>query len=121
MWRWMVPMDNAKPPAPARRTPRGRFVQGVSGNPGGRPLGSLNRATRIAAELLDGEAEALMRTEIELALAGDGRLLRHCVDRIIAPQRAQPVFLAMPPTADNTAANAPGIAGAMAAVISAAG
>ncbi len=80
----------------ARRDWQERYATGRSGNPAGRPRGALNRATRIAAELLDGKAEALWRTEIDLALAGDRVLLRHCNDRIIAPQRAQPVAFAMP-------------------------
>jgi hypothetical protein len=51
---------------------RGRpFPKGQSGNPGGRPRGSSNRATRAAEMLLDGEATALTRKAVELALAGD--------------------------------------------------
>lgn len=82
---------------PARRDGHGRYMQGASGNPAGKPRGVLNRATRIAAELLEGEAEALMRAEIDRALAGDRMLLRHCNDRIIGPRRGQPVLFAMPP------------------------
>jgi hypothetical protein len=98
-----------------RRDWRGRYAPGHSGNPVGRPRGALNRATRIAAELLDGEAEALWRKEIDLALAGDRVLLRHCNDRIIAPQSAQPVRFAMPPIEDAAA-----LAAAMGAVLDAA-
>jgi hypothetical protein len=98
-----------------RRDWRGRYAPGHSGNPVGRPRGALNRATRIAAELLDGEAEALWRKEIDLALAGDRVLLRHCNDRIIAPQAAQPVAFAMPPIE-----NAAALAAAMGAVLDAA-
>jgi hypothetical protein len=94
---------------------QGRYATGQSGNPAGRPRGALNRATRIAAELLDGEAEALWRAEIDLALAGDRVLLRHCNDRIIAPQRAQPVTFAMPRIKD-----AADLAAAMGALIGAA-
>ena len=75
----------------------GRYVAGSSGNPAGKPRGALNRATRIAAALLEGEAEALLRIEIELAKAGDRMLLKHCIDRLIGPQRGQPVVFAMPP------------------------
>jgi hypothetical protein len=100
---------------PARRDWRGRYVTGCSGNPAGRPRGALNRATRIAAELLDGEAEALWRAEIDLALAGDRVLLRHCNDRVLAPQRAQPVAFAMPPIED-----AADLAAAMGALLGAA-
>src|SRR5438477_6015095 len=48
---------------------RGRpFPKGQSGNPAGRPRGSSNRATRAAEMLLDGEAAALTRKAVELAL-----------------------------------------------------
>src|SRR5215204_6083582 len=111
----MFPMDDANPPSPARRDGRGRFVKGASGNPDGKPRGCLHHATRIAARLLAGQAEALMGRVIGLALAGDRMLLRHCIDRIIAPQRDQPVEFAMPPDREPA-----GPAGGMAAVIEAA-
>jgi Family of unknown function (DUF5681) len=64
--------------AKAARRGRGRpFQKGQSGNPAGRPRGSTNRATRAAELLLDGEAEALSRKAIELALAGDDAIVRH--------------------------------------------
>jgi Family of unknown function (DUF5681) len=57
---------------PGETAARGRaFVRGQSGNPGGRPAGARNRRTLAAAVLLDGEAEALTRKAVELALAGD--------------------------------------------------
>src|SRR5439155_14401227 len=64
----------------------GRYVPGSSGHPAGKPRGFLNRATRLAAALLEGEAEALWRTEIDLAKAGDRMLLKHCTDRLLGPQ-----------------------------------
>ena len=71
----------------ARRS-RGRpFPKGQSGNPAGRPRGSSNRATRAAEMLLDGEATALTRKAVELALAGDQAALRLCLDRTVAPRR----------------------------------
>jgi hypothetical protein len=77
---------------------RGRpFQKGQSGNPAGRPRGSVNRATRAAAMLFDGEAEALSRKAIELALSGDAAALRLCLDRTIAPRRERPVEVALPP------------------------
>jgi len=91
---------------------RGRFVRGVSGNPLGRPAGSMNEATRIAALLLGGEAGALTRKAIDLALAGDLAALRLCLDRIIAPQREQPAAFALPelqyPAASDAANGATG-------------
>jgi hypothetical protein len=65
--------------------PEGRFRKGRSGNPKGRPAGARNKATQSAELLLDGEAEALTRRAVELALAGDGMALRLCLERIIPP------------------------------------
>ncbi len=79
--------------------PKGSFRKGQSGNPAGRPPGSRNRATEMAELLLDGEAEALTRKALELALAGDAAALRLCLDRIIPPRRQRPVRLAVPPVA----------------------
>jgi len=77
---------------------RGRpFPKGQSGNPAGRPRGSSNRATRAAEMLLDGEATALTRKAVELALAGDQAALRLCLDRTVAPRRERAVELALPP------------------------
>src|SRR5260370_5079320 len=80
---------------------RGRpFPKGRSGNPAGRPRGSSNRATRAAELLLDGEASALTRKAVELALAGDQAALRLCLDRTVAPRRERAVELALPPIRD---------------------
>jgi hypothetical protein len=47
--------------------------------------------------LLDGEATALTRKAVELALAGDPAALRLCLDRTVAPRRERSVELALPP------------------------
>lgn len=77
--------------------PAGRFQKGQSGNPAGRRLGSRNKATANAELLLDGEAEALTRKAVELALSGDAAALRLCLERIIPPRRGRPVQLSLPP------------------------
>lgn len=82
------------------RDARGRFLRGVSGNPAGRPKGRVNEGTRAAAALLDGEAEALARKAIELALAGDPVALRLCLDRIVGVRRGRPVALLLPALGD---------------------
>lgn len=95
---------------------RGRpFEKGRSGNPAGRPRGSRNRATEAAALLLDGEAAALTRKAVELALGGDPAALRLCLDRILAPRRGRAVQLALPPIE-----SAADLGGAMAAITGAA-
>jgi hypothetical protein len=48
----------------------GHFEKGQSGNPAGRRFGRRNKTTLAAASLLAGEAEALTRKAVELALAG---------------------------------------------------
>ncbi len=74
----------------------GRYAKGVSGNPGGRPRGSRNAATMVAEALLEGEAEALSRKAIELAMAGDAAALKLCLERLVAPRRDRAVPFALP-------------------------
>jgi hypothetical protein len=99
----------------AARDRRGRFRKGQSGNPAGRPIGSVNSATRAAMLLLDGEAEALTKKAVELALAGDPAALRLCLDRIVGVRRGRPVDLTLPPIASIA-----DLAAAMAAIAAAA-
>jgi Family of unknown function (DUF5681) len=82
-------MTNRKNPK-SRKTDRdqtGRFLPGVSGNPGGRPKGALNRTTLAAMALLDSEAEMLTQRAIEAARGGDMTALKLVLDRIIPPRR----------------------------------
>ncbi len=46
----------------------GLFEAGTSGNPNGRPKGARNKTTVAVEALLEGEAEALTRRAIDLAL-----------------------------------------------------
>ena len=99
-------MDEVVSQTPAEPV-RGRpFRKGQSGNPRGRRYGSRNRATLAAAALLDGEAEALTRKAVELALEGDPMALRLCIERILPACRERPVRFALPPieSADDVSA-----------------
>jgi hypothetical protein len=79
------------------RNQRGRpFTKGRSGNPAGKPKGTRHRATLAAEALLDGEAEALTRKAIELALEGNIFALKICLDRILPPRRERDVALNLP-------------------------
>ena len=69
------------------------FRKGQSGNPSGRQPGSRNKATLAVEALLDGEAEALTRKAVELALAGDTTALRLCLDRLAPPRKGRPITL----------------------------
>ena len=74
----------------------GGWKPGQSGNPKGRPKGARNRATVAAETLLDGEAEALTRKAVEMALEGDSTALRLCLERILPARRDRPVSFRMP-------------------------
>ena len=80
----------------AMATTKTSFKKGQSGNPRGKKPGSRNKATLAVQKLLDGEAEALTKKAIELALAGDMTALRLCLDRVIPPRRDRPVRLTLP-------------------------
>jgi hypothetical protein len=66
------------------------------GNPG-RVAGSRNKATIAIEALLDGEAEALSRKAIELALEGDTVALRLCLERIAPPRKERPLLFELAP------------------------
>jgi len=58
----------------------------ANGNPGRKP-GSKNRTTLIAAALLDGEEEELVRKAVELAKAGNVPMLKFLLGRILPRER----------------------------------
>ena len=70
------------------RDEQGRFLPGTSGNPGGRPKGSVSLATALQRELLrrqeSGQAgiEAVAARLVDLALQGDLRAVREIGDRL---------------------------------------
>jgi hypothetical protein len=72
-------LDTTQVPAP-----RGRPF--VNGNTGRQP-GSKNRTTLVAAALLEGEAEELVRKAVELAKAGDVVMLKFLLGRILPRER----------------------------------
>jgi hypothetical protein len=73
-----------------------QFQPGQSGNPDGRPKGARNAATLAAEALLDGEAEALTRKCVEMALAGDTVALRLCLERILPARKSRSVAFDLP-------------------------
>jgi hypothetical protein len=83
-------------PENAGRDQAGRWRKGASGNSAGKPRGARHKATLAAETLLEGEAEALSRKAVELALRGDVSALRLCLDRIVPPRRDRPVCFELP-------------------------
>ncbi len=73
-----------------------RFKPGQSGNPLGKAKGTRHRATLAMQALLDGEAEALTRRAVEMAMQGDPGALRLCLERICPPRKDRPVSFALP-------------------------
>jgi len=71
------------------------------GNPG-KPKGARHKVTRAAEALLDGEAVALTRKAVELALAGDTIALRLCLERVLPPRKERSVEIELPPLAGST-------------------
>ncbi len=68
------------------------------GNPGGpgRPEGSRNRATVILDQLAEGDAEAVLRKQLELAKAGDQRAAEIVLSRVWPARKSRPVSLTLP-------------------------
>lgn len=72
------------------------FKKGQSGNPGGRPKGIKDRRT-VFREHLESHSKDLIKKAVELALAGDVRAMKLCLERI-APAvkpRDEPVEIGM--------------------------
>jgi len=93
----------------------GRFQRGRSGNPAGKPKGARHRTTLAAEELLQGEASALTRKAVELALSGDSSALRLCLERVLPMRRGRPVRFSLP--ALDTAGDLPKALGAVLAAV----
>jgi len=75
----------------------GKFKKGTSGNPSGRPLGSRNKATLLAEQLLDAEAEQLIAQVLTPAKKGNMQALRLCIERLIPVRKERLIQLDLPP------------------------
>jgi hypothetical protein len=81
----------------SRRPGNPAWKPGVSGNPTGRARGSRNKSALIMEALLDGDAEAIGRTAVNLAKHGNIAALRLCMARLIPPRRERAVAFELPP------------------------
>jgi len=89
-------VENVNP----KRTVKGRWGKGASGNPAGRPSGSRNQSSLFFEELLSGQGEALIQKGIELSLKGDTRALSICWDRLLPPRKERAIELPLPKLTD---------------------
>jgi hypothetical protein len=86
----------AEKSAQKQRGPGRPFKKGVSGNPSGKPRGTLAKTTQIAQALVDGQSAELIQKAVELALGGDTTCIRILVDRILPPRKERPVEVDLP-------------------------
>lgn len=80
-----------------------KFKSGQSGNPKGKPKGSLNKKTRWL-KLLESHADELVAKAIELAKSGDANTLRFCLERMIPKAKDSPIELNLPKELDGSRA-----------------
>ena len=78
---------------------RGRPFKPGNKSGRGRPLGSKNKTTASARQLLDSYAEPVVRKVLQMGLRdGDMGALKLCMDRILPVRRDPPVKLGSLPT-----------------------
>jgi hypothetical protein len=81
--------------------PHWLFKPGQSGNPGGRPKRSRNRATLWAESILP-IGGAVVERALEGAFAGDAVMQRAFLNKLVAPARRRPIPLDLPEDASPT-------------------
>lgn len=74
-----------------------KFQQGVSGNPKGKKIGTLNKRTQLT-KLIESHGEELINKTVELALSGDTVALRLCIERLVPKSIDKPATIVIPDT-----------------------
>jgi len=77
---------------------KGQFRKGVSGNPAGKPMGTKHKATMLAEQLAEGDAEEIMQVVITKAKAGDIAALKLILPRLWPAPRTPAIKIALPDT-----------------------
>lgn len=103
-------MDTVSPEN-AGRDQAGRFVPGQSGNPKGKPKGTLHKATRAALAMMEGQLEALTQTVINAALAGDMAATKIIYDKLIPQAKEGPIEPGVVTLPELTGASVPAAVG----------
>jgi Family of unknown function (DUF5681) len=73
-----------------------RFQSGQSGNPAGRPPGSLNRKTLAAQEAMIERAQELIDSMVDRAKNGDSAAMRAAMERLVPTGRNRRVAIDLP-------------------------
>jgi hypothetical protein len=73
-----------------------KFKPGVSGNPKGRKKGSRHKAGILLEQMLTGQAKALMEQALEIALAGDGQMLKTLIGKLLPDAKDHPIDFQLP-------------------------
>jgi Family of unknown function (DUF5681) len=81
-----------------------RFAPGQSGNPSGKPPGTRSRRALLVESLFEGDAEAVGRKAVELALAGNVDCIKLIVDRVSPARRDRPIRFRLPAGQSDAAA-----------------
>lgn len=100
------------------RRQRGRpWPKGTSGNPKGPGTGSRNRASLLLDRMAEGEAEAVLRSVLAAAKAGDMAAAKVLLDRVWPARKGRPMRFALP--ALESLADVPRATAAIAAAVAA--
>jgi hypothetical protein len=75
------------------RGKNGRFLRGVSGNPGGKPKGARSHVHRAIDKLLAENGADIVDRIVKAARSGDVGAMRLVIDRLTPPRRARPLQL----------------------------
>jgi len=73
-----------------------RFQPGQSGNPAGRPPGSLNKKTLAVEAVLAERAEEIVTNLMDRAMEGHGTAMRLCFDRLVPKGLDRRVAIELP-------------------------
>lgn len=76
------------------------FRKGASGNPTGRKPGTRCRATVLAEQLIEGQAEEVVQKCLQMALEGDSTAMRLVMERLVPPRRERATPLRLPDLGD---------------------
>ena len=89
----------SKPAAQAKTAPKGKkpWPKGQSGNPKGRPPGSLNKATIFAKEMTLENLGEVIAAMHKAAVEGNVQAQKFLISRVVAPARSQPLEFELPP------------------------